>query len=134
MNTGVQILKAGPLYFALVFGAGFVLGAVRTLWVVPRLGVRKAELLEAPFMLLVTFLAARWIVVRLALPPVAGTRLGTGVLALALMLAAEFGLLLRIRGLTIRDYLASRDRVSSAVYYVLLGVFAIMPLLVGRTG
>lgn len=30
----MQVLKAGVLYFALVFGAGFALGPVRILWVV----------------------------------------------------------------------------------------------------
>ena len=40
----LQILKAGVLYFAFVFGAGFVLGIIRTLWVVPRVGTRMAEL------------------------------------------------------------------------------------------
>jgi hypothetical protein len=34
--------------FAMVFGVGFVLGTVRTLWVVPRFGNRTAELLELP--------------------------------------------------------------------------------------
>lgn len=29
----MQILKAGVLYFGLVFGAGFVLGPIRILWV-----------------------------------------------------------------------------------------------------
>ena len=48
------------------------------------------------------------------------------------MLAAEFSLVLWLRGLSIPEYLANRDPVSGAVYYVLLGVFAIMPLLVGR--
>ena len=32
----MQIVKAAVLYFALVFGAGFMLGTIRTLWVVPR--------------------------------------------------------------------------------------------------
>jgi len=27
------VLKAGAVYFALVFGAGFVLGTIRTIWV-----------------------------------------------------------------------------------------------------
>jgi len=31
----MQLVKPGAIYFALVFGAGFVLGTVRTLWVVP---------------------------------------------------------------------------------------------------
>jgi hypothetical protein len=38
------ILKAGALYFAVVFAAGFVLGTIRTLWVVPSFGARGAEL------------------------------------------------------------------------------------------
>jgi hypothetical protein len=37
----MQILKAGTLYFALVFGAGFVLGPIRMLWAVPRFGTRE---------------------------------------------------------------------------------------------
>jgi type IV secretory pathway TrbD component len=128
----MQTLKAGALYFVLVFGTGFVLGAIRTLWIVPRLGTRMAELMEAPFMLAVTILAARWIVHRLAMPSVLSSRLGMGLIALGLMLVAEFGLVLWLRGLSIKEYLATRDPVSGTVYYVLLGVFAIMPLLVGR--
>jgi len=31
----MPILKTGVLYFELVFGAGFVLGTIRTLWIVP---------------------------------------------------------------------------------------------------
>ncbi len=42
----MQILKAGVLYFALVFGADFVLGALRILWAAPRFGTRTAELME----------------------------------------------------------------------------------------
>jgi hypothetical protein len=44
----MQTIEAGVLYFALVFGAGFVLGTIRTLWGVPRAGGRKAELMEMP--------------------------------------------------------------------------------------
>jgi len=51
----MQILKAGALYFALLFGAGSVLGSIRILWVVPRFGTRIAELMEAPIMFVVTF-------------------------------------------------------------------------------
>src|SRR4029453_12356674 len=59
-----EILGAGALYFALVFGAGFVVGFVRVLWLVPRVGERTAELLEAPLMLAVTIVAARSVVQR----------------------------------------------------------------------
>jgi len=73
----MPIVKAGVLYFALVFGAGFVLGTLRTLWVVPRVGTRMAELMETPIMLVITIVAARWIVHRLAVPSVASRRLGS---------------------------------------------------------
>jgi len=128
----VQILKAGLLYFAIVFGMGFVFGTVRTVWVVPRVGTRLAELIETPIMLLVTIVAARWTVLHLAVPSAPSTRIGMGGLALCLLLVAEFGLVLWLRGLSIREYLATRDPVSGTVYYVMLGAFALMPLLVAN--
>src|SRR6185312_12810518 len=56
-----QILRVGLLYFSLVFAIGFVLGTIRTLWIVPNVGPKIAELMEMPVMLLVTILAARWV-------------------------------------------------------------------------
>jgi hypothetical protein len=128
----MQILKAGALYFALVFGAGFVLGTIRALWVVPRFGTRVAELMETPIMLVVTIMAARWIVHRLAVTLASPARLAMGFVALGLMLVAEFRLVLWLRGLSIREYLATRDPVSGTVYYLILGMFAIMPFLMAR--
>lgn len=128
----MRIMKAGVLYFALVFGTGFVLGPIRILWVVPRLGTRIAELIEAPVMFVVIIVAARWIMRRLAVPYIIPIRLGIGCVALGLLLVAEFTLVLWLQGLSIRDYLASRDPVSGTVYCVLLGMFVLMPLLVAR--
>ena len=48
------------------------------------------------------------------------SRLGMGLVALGLMLVAEFGLVLWLRGLSIKEYLATRDPVSGTVYYVML--------------
>ena len=129
----METLKAGALYFALVFGAGFVLGPIRILWLVPRFGTRIAELMETPLMLAVIIVAARWVVRRLALSSTSSKRLGVGIIALGLLLVVEFSLVLWLRGLTFRDYLASRDPVAGTVYIVMLGLFAIMPLLVART-
>lgn len=56
------VLKAGLIYFGLVFGAGFILGPLRNLFIVPRFGERIAELIEAPLMLIVIILAAKWVV------------------------------------------------------------------------
>ena len=128
----MQILKAGILYFIVVFGAGFLLGPIRILWVVPRLGTRVAELLEAPIMFVITIVAARRIVRRFAMPPTPSSRVGMRGVALSLMLIAEFTLVVWLRGLSIREYLEGRDPVAGTVYYATLGPFAIMPLLVAR--
>lgn len=126
----MKVLKAGLLYFAIVFGAGFVLGPVRLLWVVPRFGTRTAELMEMPVMLVVTIVAARWVVRRLAVPSTSSSRLGMGGVALGLLVTAELGLVLRLRDLSIAEYLATRDPVSGTAYYVMLGLVAVMPRLV----
>jgi hypothetical protein len=84
----MPILKAGVLYFGLVFGVGFVLGTIRTLWVVSRVGTRMAELMETPIMLVVTIGTARLLVLRLAVPSTPSARLGMGCIALALLLVA----------------------------------------------
>lgn len=41
------MLEASSVYFAAVFGAGAVFGILRVLWLVPQLGSRAAELIEA---------------------------------------------------------------------------------------
>jgi hypothetical protein len=128
----MRIVKAGALYFACVFGAGFAFGSVRVPLLVPRLGVRTAELLEMPLMLGVIVFAARWVVRRFELPPTPAARLGTGLLALALALAAEFAFAAWLQGQSVAGYIASRDPVSGTVYAAMLLVFAAMPLWVAR--
>lgn len=128
----MKALKAGMSYFILVFGAGFILGPIRLLWGVPRFGSRIAELMEAPIMIAVIIIGARWVVRRFSLPPTPASRLGMGFIALGLLLIAEFTLVLWLRGLSISEYFAARDPVSGTVYYISLGVFAIMPLVVAR--
>jgi len=116
----MRILNAGILYFALVFGAGFMLGIIRTVWAVPRFGTRVAELMEMPIMLAVIIAAACWIIRRFSAPPTRSDRLAMGCIALAFLLVAEFTIVLWLRGLTVIDYLASRDPVSGTVYCLLL--------------
>jgi hypothetical protein len=124
----MRLLKAGTLYFVLTFAAGFVLGALRVTWLEPRLGQRVAELMEMPVMLLVLVPAARWVIRRLEVPDRTGVRLGMGGIALGWMLLAELGVILAVRGLTLREYLWARDPVSGIAYLGMLGVFAVAPL------
>lgn len=119
-------------YFAVVFGAGFVLGVVRTMLVVPRLGDRLAELAETPLMLLVVYFTARFLVRRASPWMKQREWLAVGCVALVLMLITEFTVVLWIRGLSLREYLASRDPFSGGTYLAALAVFAICPWWVFR--
>jgi hypothetical protein len=130
----MRVLKAGAVYFALVFGTGFVLGAIRTLLVVPRLGVRTAELLEMPFLLAAIVLAAGWISRRMVDEGGSSTRVTAGVLALTLTLAAEVIMGIAVRGLSFVEVFTKHDPVSGTVYYAMLGVFAGMPWLFWKCG
>lgn len=126
----MRVLKASLLYFASVFGVGFVLGTVRVLLLVPRLGVRWAELLELPLMLLASFYFAR-LVVRRSGRFASVRRLAIGLTALGFLLAAEIGLTVLVRGQSLAEYLESRDAVSGVAYLLSLAAFALMPLLAG---
>lgn len=129
-NSELQlVLRAGGLYFLAVFTTGFVLGPIRVLWAVPRFGTTVAELMEAPIMLVAIVLAARWIVRFFEAPPAPSILLGTGLLALGLTLAMEFTVVLRLRGLSLSEYIAGREPLSWRVYILMLGLFAVMPLM-----
>ena len=127
-------LRPGVLYFVLVFGAGFILGPIRVLWLVPRLGERWAELIELPVMVVAIVLAARFVVRRLAVPPTTPARLMMGGSGLVLTLAAECALVQWLRGMTPADYFSSRDPVSGTAYGATLLFFAALPLLLARRG
>jgi hypothetical protein len=127
-----QTLEAGATYFGLVFGAGFLLGPIRVLWLAPRVGERAAELIEEPIMLAVIYLAARFVTRRFAVPRETMARLAVGLAGLAMMLAAELGLVSWLRGLSPGEYILQRDPVAAIVYCMALGAFALMPLLVAR--
>jgi hypothetical protein len=126
----MRLLGSAAIYFALVFATGFVLGTVRVLLVAPRTGTRTAELLEIPIMLVAVVLAARWTTWHRAAGAGPGERLGIGLLALGWMQVAELSVGIAIRGSSPTE--APRDPVSGVVYYAALGLFALMPWLLGR--
>lgn len=123
----MRLLRPAAVYFALVFGTGFVLGTVRVLRVVPRVGTRTAELVETPVMIAASVLTARWTNRRFAADAGPWARLRIGLLALALLLAAEVALGVVLRGASPAEVLVNRDPVAGTAYYLALVVFAILP-------
>jgi hypothetical protein len=125
---------AAAHYFLIVFGVGFVLGALRVTLLAPRLGERLAELSEMPVMFVAIYFAAGWVVRRHGARVHGAGWLGVGLLALVFMLGAELLLAVALAGRSVGEYIASRDPVAGAVYLALLILFAAMPWLRRRDG
>jgi hypothetical protein len=124
----MRIMKAGFVYFLLVFGAGFALAFVRLPFLVPAFGVRTAELMEAPVMLAVIAWSSR----RLASTQPAFSRwqrLAAGILALACLVVAELVVAYFLGARSASQYITSRDPVSGSVYLASLVFFAAAPAL-----
>jgi hypothetical protein len=127
-----QILQAAVLYFLLVFGAGFVLGTGRVLFLVPLLGERAAELLEMPLMLGIMVAAARWLVRHRLDDGRLSSALSVGFIAMGLVLIADLVVGMWLRGLSAAEVFMNRDSVSGTAYYVSLLLFAVMPAILAR--
>ncbi|MGB7739326.1 MAG: hypothetical protein WBM03_09440 [Steroidobacteraceae bacterium] len=124
-----KTIQAGLVYFAIVLGTGFALGVIRVPFIVPRIGERWAELAEMPIMATVIYIAAGFLLRRFPEVATPGKSLKAGFLALALSVATELALATVLQDRTLKEFIASRDKVSGSVYLALLLVFAVMPRL-----
>lgn len=126
------ILLCSFSYFALVFLAGFVLGFIRVLLLVPEIGERYAEFLEMPLMLIVIYFSARLLVYRFPRLPRLSGYLTVGLIAVSLLLLAEFTFVLSLRNMSLAEYFASRDPVSGSAYALSLVLYLVMPFILAR--
>jgi hypothetical protein len=128
----MRIAAAAALYFAVVFGVGFLLGPIRIFWLEPRVGPVLATLLEAPFLLAAMVIAARWVprAVKLRRDPTSLALTGVG--ALVLQQVADLAVGVGLRGMGPSEQLANFATGPGMIYAALLVVFAVMPLLLNR--
>ena len=126
-----RIAAASVLYFAVVFGAGMLLGPIRVFWLEPRLGKSIAVLCEMPFLLTAMVLAAQWLpgLTRLSGARVPLAAIGGG--ALILQQLSDFVVGKMLRGLTLSEQLQNFETPAGMIYAVALLLFAAMPVLVG---
>lgn len=87
----LRAAAAGLAYFGVVFAAGFGLGVLRVLILMPGLGEGPAVVLELPFMLALSWVACGWLIARLDVRARLTDRLVMGGLAFATLLIAEIG-------------------------------------------
>jgi hypothetical protein len=128
MATGI---RAGLAYFALIFALGFLLGTIRTLWLLPAIGPIKAVLVELPLMIAASWLAATWLVGRFEVAT-GNPRIVMGALAFALLMAAEAALGILAFGETLPQWTASLFAVPGIFGLAGQLAFAAMPLCVRR--
>ena len=125
-------VKAGTLYFVLVFAAGWILGPLREFWLIPLVGQRAGLLTEVPLMVLAMIAAARWTIRKLGVPYAITTRTIMGVVALGLLLIAEAMSVRWARHLSWEAYLARFDLVTGSITGFSFLLYAAMPMLVKR--
>jgi hypothetical protein len=125
-------LKAGAVYFLLVFAAGFALGALRVLATAPALGETGAVILELPFMLTVSWIACGFVLRRFAVPPAPILRLAIGTFAFALLMIAEAGLSVLLVGRTLAGHFALYKLPPAYLGLIAQIAFALMPVLRGN--
>lgn len=123
-------VAAAVLYFAIVFGAGFMVGPLRVLYLEPRVGATAAVLLESP-MLLLAMIAGAWAVLRWTRVAGPVPLLAVGVVALALQQCADVAVGILMRGMTVIDHVRQFATTPGMIYAVLLIAFMLMPLMVG---
>ena len=124
-----RAIKAGAVYFLLLYVIGFLLGATRELLLAPRFGVVVASALEALPMLAAIIHFAPLIARRFGVAPKSGGRIVMGLAALALLIGAEIAMTRAMRGLSPQEWLAHFLSFEGVSYAVLLVAFAAMPWL-----
>jgi hypothetical protein len=120
--------KAGALYAIIVFVIGFILGTIRVLLVVPRLGETTAVIIEAPIMLAASWFVCRWCVDRLNVRRTVTTRSLMGLIAFLVLMSAEIGLG-AVLGRSLLNQLAAYKSHPGAIGLGAQMIFAMFPVI-----
>jgi hypothetical protein len=129
-ELAMRLVAAVLLYFAIVFGIGFLLGPIRVFWLEPWLGKTVAVLCESPLLLIAMSLAARWVPMKVGLRTDLVSLTSMGVGALVLQQIADFTVGITLRGVTPTEQLTYFKTPAGVVYGTMLFAFAVMPTLV----
>jgi hypothetical protein len=125
-------LKAAIGYFAIVFAAGFALGVVRVLAVVPLLGELRAVQIELPLILVISWVTCRWIINRYAVPDKLVSRLTMGGVAFAIVMFAELGTSVLVMKHTVAEHFSVYQKAPGALGLLAQIGFALFPVIQRR--
>lgn len=127
----MRVLRGAIAYWAAVFALGFVLGAVRTLWLAPAMGLTLATLAELPIMLVASWWAAGWAMRWSGIASMAAA-LAMGATAFVLLMAAEIALAGILAGQSPGAWLHGFRALHAQLGLAGQILFALMPWLVVR--
>jgi hypothetical protein len=124
------VLLTGTVYVAAVFAAGFVLGVLRTLVLVPLLGELGAVLVELPVILTIAWLVCTRILRRWPLS--SPSALGMGAIAFLLLMGAEASLSMLLAGRSLAEHLALYSQLPHQVGLAGQLAFSLFPWIQAR--
>jgi len=127
-----QVFKAAFTYVLAVFTVAFVLGTIRVLIVIPRLGETLAVLLEAPILLVVSWWVSRWCVRVFRVGATTAERTLMGAVAFAILMLAEFTLSVVVFQRSPGDYARTLLSLAGAIGLAAQLAFAFIPLIQAR--
>lgn len=122
-------IRAGFVYFLIVFAIGFGLGAIRVGFIIPRIGELAATLAELPVMLALAWPLCRRIVHRFGVPPGVSARLAMGLVAFGLLMLAELALSVTLAGRTPAQHWALYHGLAAQIGLAGQIIFAAFPLM-----
>jgi len=122
-------LKAGVAYFAIVFAAGFFVGAVRVLFVVPAAREIAAVSIELPIMLAISWIACAHVIRHFSVPSRVPERALMSATAFLLLMLAELLLSVAVFGRSGIEFAVSLVRLPGAIGLAGQTAFATFPLL-----
>jgi hypothetical protein len=132
MKSTLRIAGAAGIYFVFSMTAGFVLGPIRELALVPMFGRAAGALIEAALMLPAIFGAAWGALWICKVSPHARDRALVGSLSLLLVLTAEIGLSPLVWG-SLGNWIATFTSTTLVVTAVLWTAQGCAPLIVSRS-
>jgi hypothetical protein len=108
-------IKAGIVYFAAVFAAGFLLGTIRVLALTPHIDDVHAVLIELPLMLVLSWHVSRWLTARADDLNTFAARLVMGGFAFGLLMFGEAGVATFGFGRTLAEHVANYATAPAAL-------------------
>lgn len=122
-------IKAGSAYFGIIFAVGFILGTIRVLVLVPRLGELIGGLIELPIILTASWIICSWSIMRFSVPRIWQSRLTMGIAAFVLLMIAEVFLSILLFGNSINDHFNHYLKLNGILGLIGQIVFAALPVI-----